>query len=994
MKPRYPVGAARLLLGLTLIFPLLASDRAGPNPEGAAGIISGVVSNAATANLLEGARVELPQLGLATYTDNTGRYTLPPVPPGPQVIVVTYIGLDPLRRTITLTPGQRTNVDFDLTTAIYQLDEFKVVGEREGDAAAITAQRNAENLKDVAATDSYGNLSNMNAGEVAIRLSGISPNLGAGGEIGGFIIRGMGPGLNVVTMDGAMLTSQGAMNRGTNINNLSSSMYEQVELIKGHTPDKGADSLGGTLNLKSRSPLSMREKRRVTYNFLARIAPSFTQQIPLREQRRTHGLGNVQYQEVFDVFGGSRNLGVAVNLFSSETALGWFATTRDYQNTTSQPAFLWDYRTTDTYNHRRQKSINLKADTRLSAATKLTFLAMYVDHSEIYRRQYETRAYTGSQNQNTVPNATTTSIVPGFTNRLTQVRPVATSTIDLTMTGPNNFFNRLRRADVGAEHEWGPWRIDYEGRYTQTHINIGNGEGGVLINRLTGVGWILDRTQSDLYPQFIQTGGPDMTNPANYRPPANGLTNGNNDNDHEVIELRGNVRYALPLGLPVFFKAGVHWREQVVAEVGHSRRWSYTGTTALPAEPSLLMWDQVKTGRRIPQWEASHFIRAREVIDPTLWREDLYYREQVKFTGTRDVMETVSAGYVMAQGRLGSEGWRGRTGFLAGVRRERTETESQGWVRARRVSTTAEQTANPVGSAQRDYAGNRREISGDYTKSFPSVHLNHDVTSNLKARLSWSTSFGRPGFNNALPNETPNEANQTLTINNPALLPQTAQNWDATLEYYFEPVGALSVGWFHKTIKDYIAGDINAGTVATGADNGYNGEYAGFTLLQATNAGTAYVQGWEFSYRQQFTFLPGWLKGLSGLANFTLLDTHGNFGGAVNLQTGQVAGFIPRTGNASLSWRHRGFSTRLLFNYAGEYVTSYSAASVGRNIYRRERKVLNLGLAYQVRPWFSLTLDLDNITNAPQSLYRGIPDQIQLLSYHGTTISVGVNGRF
>jgi Flp pilus assembly protein CpaB len=42
----------------------------------------------------------------------------------------------------------------------------------------------------------------------------------------------------------------------------------------------------------------------------------------------------------------------------------------------------------------------------------------------------------------------------------------------------------------------------------------------------------------------------------------------------------------------------------------------------------------------------------------------------------------------------------------------------------------------------------------------------------------------------------------------------------------------------------------------------------------------------------------------------------------------------------------------------------------------------------------TLTLDLDNLTTEPQSLYRGIPDQIQLISYHGTTISVGVNGRF
>jgi hypothetical protein len=39
-------------------------------------------------------------------------------------------------------------------------------------------------------------------------------------------------------------------------------MFEQLEVIKGHTPDQTADSLGGTVNLKTRSPLSMKEKRR------------------------------------------------------------------------------------------------------------------------------------------------------------------------------------------------------------------------------------------------------------------------------------------------------------------------------------------------------------------------------------------------------------------------------------------------------------------------------------------------------------------------------------------------------------------------------------------------------------------------------------------------------------------------------------------------------------------------------------------------------------
>lgn len=996
---RLPVATSHLLpLALSVFLSLSATFTQ-------AATISGNVANLGTGNLLQGARVEIPALGVSALVDETGRYVLGSVPAGTHELVVTYLGLDSQRAVVAVTADQIATRNFDLTTGIYKLEQFKVKGEREGDASALTAARNAENLKNVAATDSFGNLPNMNAGEVAIRLPGIYGELDAGGNLSGFTVRGMAGGLNSVTMDGGLMTGQGGLGRSIFVNNITGAMFDQVELIKGHTPDKGADSLGGTINFKSRSPLSMREQRRVTYTLSARIAPSFTQQIPLREQRRLHGLANLGYQEVFDAFGGSRNLGVSVTLFNSETAIGSFFTTRDFQNTAASPAFLWSYLTSDLYNHRRQKNITAKADYRLTPSTKLSFLATYIDHSEVYRRQYNVSAITNQvvfdPALNTAAN-TAAGIAPGYTPRVTTVRPVPSSVIDVTMTGPNNFFNRLRRVDLGLEHQQGPLLIEANLRRTQTRINIGNGEGGVLVNRIAGAGWILDRTESDLFPKFIRNGGPDFTNPANYRPTANGLTNGNNKEFHEVNEGRIDVRYNLPLSAPIFAKAGVHWREQTVGVRSASRRWSYTGTGPLPHDPNLVTMDQRKTGRGIPQWEASWFIRGREVIDPTIWREDFYFRETTGFTSYRQAVETVTAPYAMAQGKLGRDGWLARTGFLGGVRWEKTENEADGFVRARRLSgTPATATeAAAIAAAQADYATNRRTVDGEYTKAFPSVHAWHDITQNLKARLSWSTSFGRPGFGNLVPGETPNEANanfggrSTLTINNPSLLPQTAKNWDATLEYYFEPVGNFSAGWFHKEIRDYIVGGIESGIIATGTDNGFNGEYPGWTILTTANAGTAVVQGWEFSYQQQFTFLPGMLKGLSGSINYTLLDTHGNFGGTGRREKGEVPNFVPVTANASLSWRYRGFTTRLLVNYADTFLTAYNAISPARNLYRVERKLINVGFGYQLRPTLNVTLDVDNLTNVPQKRYRGTTDNVEHFNYPGTTITIGLNGRF
>ncbi|MEY4089975.1 MAG: hypothetical protein RJB55_2246, partial [Verrucomicrobiota bacterium] len=547
-------------------------------------------------------------------------------------------------------------------------------------------------------------------------------------------------------------------------------------------------------------------------------------------------------------------------------------------------------------------------------------------------------------------------------------------------------FLRTRTGDLGFEHDLGRLRADWGVMHSRTHINNGFGnDGGQFTMRVTNIGWILDRTQSDLYPRLIQTAGADITRPDSYR--LNGFFQNNNvDNDHEVREARANLKYDFPQ-IRTFLKAGYHWREQFAHDFNRNRRWTFLGTT-LPSDSSIRSLNSYKTGLVTPFWYASQFFHDRNPIDPSLWREDSYWGQTQRFTGTRRITETVHAGYVMGQGRYRD------TGILAGVRFEDTADNSWGWVRARIPSTTAQQAADPIGSALRDYAGTRRELRGGYQKALPSIHLTHDLTANWKARLSWSTSFGRPGLNSLLPNETVNETAQTLTVNNPSLLPQSARNWDASLEYYFEPAGNLTVGWFHKTIRDFIVSGISSGTIGTGRDNGYDGEYGGFTRLSSANAGTAYVQGWEISYQQQFTSLPGLLKGLGTSINLTAIDAHGDYGGRGRREGRDVEGFVPRVGNVSVFWRHHGFSSRVIVNYTGESITEFTEGQPARSRYLSPRTVINAGVGYQFRPSVTFSIDVNNLTNSPQSAYRGVPDRMQFKLFGGTTVTAGINGRF
>jgi len=1015
--------ALAVLLAFSAVGTFLPVTVTAQTANSASGIITGTVTNRTTGNGLIGARVEIPALKLSTLVDNTGRFLLS-VPPGAHSVVVTYTGLDTQNAEVNVAAGQSVLRSFDMSSNVFMLDAFKVASEKEGLSAAMTQQRNADNLKNVASMDALADLPNMNATELAIRLPGVTFADPGDEVVEQISVRGMGAGMTSITIDGGGMSSFSAQNRNTRMTAFTGNMFESLELTKGQTPDRSVDSLGGGVNFKTRSPLSMREKRRINYSFTARTAPSFTDQVPLREQHRTHGLFNVSYIEKYAIFGSeTENLAVSVNGFYSENAFGFFRTNRDFQQTNTQPAYLWDYRTQDNYNNRTQRSISTKWDYRLDRNNLFKLNLIYNDAPERMRRQYQVRAFAG--NQTTVPNATTSGVVAGaYDDRITVVRAVPTAAnatfgttapalIDVTANLISRT-QRLRHMDAGGEHKFGPIDMDWAGLASRTRYRY-RGSEGQLINRIgnvpfigpdgspgsatnnivgpngeTGVGWILDRNQSDLYPRFTQNGGLDFTNPNNYRPTVNGLSTQSGNLDLDLIrEARANFRYLLPIdSFTAYLKTGASVRDHDVELSRVNRRWSYNGTTALPTDPSIIMSDTLNTGRKIPMWEGAQFIQNGQPTNPALWREDRYYHENNRRIASTKVNEVITAYYLMTQGRFGNNG------FLAGMRREITDTRGEGRRRSRSLSTAAQQVLDPVGTAERDSVPYTNE--GSYGQNFPSIHVWRDLTPNMKARAAWTTGFARPTLANYVTALSFSDTNQTVSFGNPELKPTKATNWDFSLETYFEPSSTFTVGWFHKKLIDYIASGVDIGTVDAGADNGFDGEFVGYSILANANVGTAYTQGWEFNYLQQFQFLPGLLKGLRLNANLTQITAHGDYASPGNYAKNKnVRGFIPRTMNATLSWYYKKFSTSVSYNYTAESIRdNYNFAQPSRNRYLKSRKIVNASVRYQLPRNLTLTLGVANLFNEPQVYYRSIPDQMETFLVNGTTMTAGIEGRF
>jgi hypothetical protein len=154
------------------------------------------------------------------------------------------------------------------------------------------------------------------------------------------------------------------------------------------------------------------------------------------------------------------------------------------------------------------------------------------------------------------------------------------------------------------------------------------------------------------------------------------------------------------------------------------------------------------------------------------------------------------------------------------------------------------------------------------------------------------------------------------------------------------------------------------------------------------------VKGFEFTYQQQFVFLPGIFRGLSLLANYTILDTYGDFGGTTHLSSGSVAGFIPRVYNLVPGWRYGRFSCRVRVSYSSGYLDTYNAASPALNVYATSRVLVSPSFAFDLRPSLTLTCEVTNATNEHQVRYQVRPKLVRQDRDNPTNITFGLKGRY
>ena len=249
IHPRLIYTAAALMLHLL------------PASAAAQGALEGTVRNATTGAPLSGAQVAVAALSLGGISDPGGNFEVTDIPAGTHTVQVSLIGYETVTREVTITAGQRTRLDVELSETALLIEGLVAVGSR---ARPRTVTQSAVPIDAISSQDfvEQGDTDLNDLLRTVIPSFNVNPQ--ATGDAARIIrpasLRGLAPDHTLVLVNGkrrhraAVITwigggfADGA--QGPDISSIPAIAIRQVEVLRdGASAQYGSDAIAGVVNL-------------------------------------------------------------------------------------------------------------------------------------------------------------------------------------------------------------------------------------------------------------------------------------------------------------------------------------------------------------------------------------------------------------------------------------------------------------------------------------------------------------------------------------------------------------------------------------------------------------------------------------------------------------------------------------------------------------------------------------------------------------------------
>lgn len=358
-----------------------------------------------------------------------------------------------------------------------------------------------------------------------------------------------------------------------------------------------------------------------------------------------------------------------------------------------------------------------------------------------------------------------------------------------------------------------------------------------------------------------------------------------------------------------------------------------------------------------------------------------------------------------------------------GVRVVNTQINASGWApcNAASAGNNSDNCESFFGVASATAAAGDRSlvrsvVNHSYQDVLPSLNLAWDVAENVVLRFGAAKTMARPTLAYLSPSVSGGPTGYfddgrvfAINLGNPKLDPFRSTNFDLSAEWYFAEDGLLSAAVFYKDIDSYVQ---RTRLLTTWGDMGYSLDLlpAGFTADTVFNVQSYYntpggpLKGYELTYQQPFTFLPGIWSKFGIQLNYThvessikyMFSTAGNSNTSVTttFTDNDLVNLSPNSYNATLYYDDDTFSARVSTSYRDGYIGEIlsqenvwdldgnqltTADVTGKDSVRN----VDFNMSYRVNKKLSLTFEAINLLDTPDSRY--VDSSLQLADRYTVT---------
>lgn len=320
--------------------------------------------------------------------------------------------------------------------------------------------------------------------------------------------------------------------------------------------------------------------------------------------------------------------------------------------------------------------------------------------------------------------------------------------------------------------------------------------------------------------------------------------------------------------------------------------------------------------------------------------------------------------------------------------------------------------------------------SGSYDYLLPNIDFDISPLDNLKLRVSYSETIGRPGYADLRPDVGLGDLlNRGANAGDPGLKPMESQNFDISAEWYYSEDSYVSLGYFRKDIDGFIGSqvfeetafglrDVRLGELAIASGIPQTNEAALHAYVLA-NSSAAYISSngrwvrasdndplliWDINrpVNDKSSVIDGveiaaqhWFgeTGFGVQANYTMVDsdvaydnlaTGGQFAMTGLSDTANVVGFYDKD-----AWQ-----IRVAYNWRDSFLLSRTVGSGNEPRYVEDYSQIDVSIGYEINDNLTLTAEGINVTGENYRTHGRSKAQLLSLEDLGARYQLGLRYTF